>query len=120
MVRVSLACNDHRNGEHQGYIEAVQIVDVIQLEGARLRCFRMDGRLIVAGLTLPLHGYWTWVGNWCWDEARLTELDAWRLLEALRRERWHCTEAEAGLYAAWDGGRPLEGPLRVALDGLQS
>ena len=29
MVRVSLACNDSRSGEHQGFIEAVQIADVI-------------------------------------------------------------------------------------------
>jgi hypothetical protein len=115
MVRVSLACNDHRNGEHRGFVEAVQIADVIQLEGARVHCYNEFGHLAIAGLTLPLHGYTAWVGNWCWDQAWLTELDAWRLLEALRRERWHCTEAQAGLYIAWDDGRPLESPLRVAL-----
>lgn len=120
MVRVSLACNDPRNGEHQGYIEALQIADVIQLEGARVRCFTMGGRLIVAGLTLPIHGYGVWAGNWCWDEVRLSTLDAWRLLEALRRERWSCGEAESVLYDAWDAGRALEGPLRAALVGLDA
>ena len=78
----------------------------------------MDRRLVVAGLTLPLHGYRTWFGNWCWDAAWLTDLDTWRLLEALRRERWSCDEAESGLYHAWDDGRALEGPLRAALDEL--
>lgn len=115
LVRVDIACNDPQSGSPQGFIEAVTITDMIQLEGPQLRCFRLGGRLVIAGLTLPLHGYGTWIGNWCWDEALLTELDAWRLLEALRRERWDCTEAVSELFNAWDAGRALEGPLARAL-----
>jgi hypothetical protein len=120
-IRVGLCCNDGRNGAPTGFAEYVAIDDVIQLEGDHtpVPCRRLsDTVLHIAGLDLPTFGYVTWYGNICWDGAVLTELDTWRLLEALRHAGWGCLEAQAELYDAWDTRRALEGPLRRALEGL--
>ena len=79
---ISLACNDPRNGNQTGYVDAIQvrpagdIESLMQLVGGRLslRMFRSANskkprEIKIGHILLRIHSYSTWVGNWCWDEA---------------------------------------------------
>lgn len=116
LICVDLAGNNDA-GNWQGWIEAVQIGDVIQLEGGDLACSIPDARaVIIEGMSVQSHGYIPWHGNMAWDAVRVSLADAARLLEHLRRKHWTVIEGEATLFQAYDDGAPLEAALRKAID----
>lgn len=111
-VRIMLATNDHRNGMPTGRVDALQILDVISLEGPipGPRCLidPAKRRVRIAGMTYPIEGYAQWVGNWCWDEVRVSDEVAVDILDRLRKtELWTCTEAESAVYGKWERGEKI-------------
>lgn len=117
-IILHIACNDYRNGLPQHYADAFDFGT-----DAPLLCLR-DGRVRYRVETSPnsnkvryLHigrlkvrclGYSTWVGNWCWDAARVSIDDAARLLAYLQRSgRWTCEEGATKLFRLWHAGEPI-------------
>ena len=102
MYRISLACND-TSGNFAGRVEAIQVDDLLQLEGDPLR-LALGVRTIIEGLDVRAHGYIQWLGNIMWDAIRLDEHDTARLLEHLRRKHWTVIEGDAALFHAYEDG----------------
>lgn len=125
-VVVMLAVNDPANGNFVGKCEAVEIPDVITVEerGTPLAVeFLPDqARIAVVSGVLEVgvsrYRYWhykRWVGNWCWDQVRMTLENAARLLEQLRDAGWGYDVADTRVADAWTKGEPLAPVLaRVA------
>lgn len=108
-ILVMLAVNNWRNGSHQGFIDQIEFDDWLKLEGLRTACrHEKDGTLRIGRRHFPIRGYGTWVGNWCWDAARVTTEVAQEIAEYLRASgRWSCFEAEEHVFEAWENGAPL-------------
>jgi hypothetical protein len=116
-ITVMLACNDYRNGNFQGFIEQVQLLDLIELEGDPLRVSFSRGPknpllVVEPGLLIQTYDHKEWVGNWCWDAVRLSIPDTFQLLEHLRAQHWSCLEAEVSLMDAWENKAPMLEYLR--------
>jgi len=112
---ISLACNDPRNGNPTGYVDAIQvrpdgdIESIMQLVGGRLslRMFhsansKKPREIKIGHIILRIHSYSTWVGNWCWDEASADTDQVERLLAYLQRRGWTCEQGESTLYEKWE------------------
>ena len=112
---ISLACNDPRNGNPTGYVDAIQvrpagdIESLMQLVGGRLslRMFysansKKPREIKIGHIILRIHSYSTWVGNWCWDEASADTDQVERLLAYLQRRGWTCEQGESTLYEKWE------------------
>lgn len=92
-VRVSFACNSHRNGNFLGRFEAVEIDmgggDLVALSSRdgrapRLRWLIGEGSNVIAVKVhrrrYRAHYRQRWEGNWCWDACQMTVPEARRLL----------------------------------------
>lgn len=103
-IKVSLCCNDHRNGNYLGYAESLEIED-ITLVGGRVKVGILEQRvtganaaagdktLIVGRCRIPCLSYTGWYGNWCWDMARVRSVYALELLNYLAGlKHWHCED----------------------------
>lgn len=89
-IRVSFACNSHRNGAFLGTFEAVEFDDetgdtLVSLSGPQVTIRWIgDARAVRIGNQLyQCSRYATFVGNWCWDAATFELEDARNLLRAL-------------------------------------
>ena len=119
MIDVMLNVNDHRNGIAMGWIEAVHIDDLIQLDGPgcwddedeeKAQAGDLDGlvkfeanrtTVTIGGATFRYRRYFEWMGNWCWDMAQMDAPTVLELLNHLKRLGWDCNEAESSLFARW-------------------
>jgi hypothetical protein len=107
LIAVDLACNDDR-GQFASGVEAVQIGDVLSLEGDPIDCTDPTRSTVtIDGLALESHGYIPWHGNMAWDAIRVSLDDACRLIAHLRARHWTVLEGDARLFAAYDDGRPI-------------
>lgn len=103
-LSVAFACNDHRNGMPCGRVCSVHVsIDnhvVLELDAGDLRGPRfaweypdghdMPGRAKVGRRRFPIVGHHgTWVGNWCWDDARMKEPTARELVAYLLERDFH-------------------------------
>lgn len=77
---LSFACNDPADGSclnrfDQFRIEREDPWDETQLEGRPMvvRFHETTRYLQVGRRSFPAKGFATWVGNWCWDGARVDE-----------------------------------------------
>lgn len=102
-VELMLCCNDHRNGMHTGRVDGADLMyggDIaLALRGRPLTCKLMGDILQIGHVKVQPITYQTWVGNWCWDSAKLSLDDAARVLTYLRKRAWDC---EMGYKALWD------------------
>lgn len=111
LISVDLACNDDRGNFASG-VEAVQIADVLQLEGDPIDCTDPSRHTVMIDrLALESHGYIPWHGNMAWDAIRVSLTDACRLIAHLRNRHWTIVEGNARLFAAYDDGQPITAGL---------
>lgn len=119
-MQLLMACNDD-NGNHQGFAEQIQFEmddnfdPVLELEGV-ISCeivFRVSrgvttGRLRLSHRWFPIEGYGTWVGNMCWDAARITTETAAAIANyLLALKKLDCVAGQVELYEAWNAGQPI-------------
>ena len=108
-VNLMLAENDYRNGEQQGFVDAISVDDLnVQIEGFALLT-RKDGKLYFDGLLgIPYRTCSMWVGNWCWNQYTIEIKYLMRLLNWLRAKEWNLTEGIDKLYNRWYSGKPFK------------
>ena len=122
--RMSIACNHWENGLPRGKVGNVEIgglgiASIMQLYGQDIRCKTLPEMgepktLHIGRFRIRLHGYATWVGNWCWDVAYIRWIDAVRILDYLKALDWHLQEAEESLWDRWDeSGVIIEDLIKV-------
>lgn len=114
MYRLAMACNDHRNGNYKGVVDAINITDEsgdgLHLVGERpLSCgiekstnsgtYRF---LHIGHLRLRIHSYARWVGNWCWDEASMDDAELAKAVNYLRKRGWCCEGGYIGLTEKYE------------------
>jgi len=90
-VLVSFACNDYRNGNLGESVENVHLDDEeIQLVGRSLtyREHDRDGKVQVGRRRFAHEGITPWLGNWCWNGARMQVPEARRLVAYLLERGW--------------------------------
>lgn len=106
-VFVMFCCNDHRNGMPTGRIDALEAEGVCHLVGNA--SYRENGRSVKIGrFTYPLEsGIGAWVGNWCWNGARMQVSVLAALLERLRQDGWDCEEGAEEIWHAISHDEPI-------------
>lgn len=117
-IRVSLACNDHRNGNFDGRFGSAQLADLrgydATLEGPDIRVsVAGQDRLRIGRRVFEARGRRYGVGNWCWDEWQMSRAEALRLLRYLLERGFQVTDHTLGgpfertiNEHRHDGGRP--------------
>ena len=109
-IELMLCCNDDRNGMNTGHADGIDLCDngdiMMALRGTPRVCRLVGNVLTIGRIKVTAITYQTWVGNWCWDCARVTLEDAARVLNYLRTCGWDCEmgyEVLADLYEdAWE------------------
>lgn len=119
MYRLAMACNDYRNGNYKGVVDAINIADEsgdgLHLVGDRpLSCSvtksansGMPRFLCIGHLRLRIHSYSTWVGNWCWDEASMDNEELAKAVNYLRKRGWQCEGGYVELTDKYEGNEAL-------------
>src|SRR5688572_27825052 len=103
-ILLMFCCNNPDNGVNIGMADAFQFDDLIELEGTFVICRHVnDSMLKISHRQFPILSYSTWIGNWCWDGARVTIPVANAIANYLRSlNKFNCIQGEASLYDAWD------------------
>lgn len=109
-VQVGICCNAPENGAFTGIVESIEfqghgVDSVLSLQGY---C-RISPEL---GLSVRIgrHKYaitrWSeWVGSWCWDQLAMTDAEAARLLNNLRKSgRWDREHGHTWAFEKWSAG----------------
>lgn len=122
MISLHLACNDPDNGNHTGQVDSIQFYGsdnldpMLMLHGRALRCvpWRSGGgktRFLRLGHfpAIRMPGYATWVGNWCWDAALISDDDAAKIANYLRKRGWHNEGGWVEMGDKWDSSEPFTG-----------
>jgi hypothetical protein len=104
-IHVMLCCNDWRDGNFEGRAECVEI-EGLKMQGGSIRVNHENGVLQFGRLKVKA-SYKTWVGNWCWDMATVSAVDARRMLNYLIRQKWHCEEGACGLFDKINAGQEI-------------
>jgi hypothetical protein len=109
-IDVMLCVNDPDNGSHTGRVDGVDLHDddiAMSLRGQSLKCTLVGGVLRIGHVTVEAITYQTWVGNWCWDCAKVQLSDAARIVNYLRRRKWDCEQGYTHLYEAFEAGKDI-------------
>lgn len=121
MIHLHMACNNPDNGIHTGQVESIQVfgaddVDpMLMLTGpsARCRVWRSTKASKLRFLRLGhipairVLSYATWVGNWCWDAALVSDADAAKVANYLRRRGWQNEGGWIDVGKKWDSEEPF-------------
>jgi len=121
MIHIHLACNNPDNGTHTGQTESIQFfgadsVDpMLMLTGLSARCQvwrstkSSKSRLLRLGHlpAIRILNYSTWVGNWCWDAALVSDADAAKVANYLRKRKWHNEGGWVEMGDKWDSQEPF-------------
>ena len=112
-ITVSFACNDPNNGNFLGRFDRLE-VDAgelhIELEGERTVEVDFDfpilgggGKVQVGRFKIPGLAYKDWYGNWCWNAASFTWVEALRIINYLGSLKgWRMTEGPSDLFEAFN------------------
>jgi len=115
LITVMFCCNDQNNGELSGVVENVQIgefelegpmelVENSEVDEVLIGTTKYDANkrsVVLGGVEFPHRGYGKWVGNICWDAARMEPDTVLSLLNHLKRLKWDCHCAEVTLFGRW-------------------
>lgn len=121
MVHLHMACNNPDNGNHTGQADAIQFFGgddldpMLMLTGRPLRCrpwiSHKSGKTRHLQLGhfpgIRIVGYTTWVGNWCWDAAQISDADAAKVANYLRKRGWHNEGGWVDMDEKWDSETPF-------------
>lgn len=107
-----MACNNPDNGVHQGWADhftfEVGWEPTLELEGQRI-AVRLEGdQLRVSRRKFHIQNYGEWVGNWCWDAAKMdvaTALDLIAYLQSMKK--FQCISGFSDIFDAWKVGEPI-------------
>lgn len=106
MLDVMLDTNDPLNGDFAGRFSNLEIADAIYLEGVPTEVLLLKGPtgylLAIGAERFTVSKHARWPGNWCWDMFTMPADVATRLINFLRGKGWVCTQAESGLYQAYE------------------
>lgn len=122
-IDLMLCVNDPDNGVDTGRVDGIDVAFVgnpeslLELRGQPLVCRTIqgaDGRphiLRVGRVNAAIITYQGWVGNWCWDMARVNLEDALRVINYVQRRGWQCEMGEITLYDAFAAGVGITGEM---------
>lgn len=115
-LRISFACNDHRNGDFAGRATAANVQSLYCIgrhpwdaelahddwgRGCRLTVDDKMMKLRIHGVWFPFKARRSWYGSWCWEAFDFERGTAKRLLMLMReRGAWHC-EAGVSVFFRW-------------------
>lgn len=101
--------NDPDNGSHTGRSDSFEFDDLMRLEGGSVVCRHIGNSIKIHRRKYPILSYGSWIGNWCWDGARVTVETANAIANYLQSlDEFSCNEAEEGLYEAWQAKQPID------------
>lgn len=120
-IDLMLAVNHYGNGMHTGRVDAVDlytpdesVAPLLRLAGPPSRCYLSHSQnshkpriLHIGRLRVRILSYATWVGNWCWDQARINIEDAPRIINYLQRRGWICEEGATHLFDKYVAGKDI-------------
>lgn len=115
---IALAANDPDNGNEIGQVRAIDICDGLLESDDRLfhrplRLVELDGAIRLSGKVWPVLASAAWVGNWCWNEYRVTLETLLEFLRWLRDRKLFWSWSGEEVFCDWMG-RPGTGTY----DGL--
>lgn len=131
-VRVGLCCNDPDNGTFADKVSGIEIsgkASRVELEPSRCvepKLTILDGKLRIFRRTFAFDASQDWVGNWCWNEYRMSIGDAAAFLSAALEFGFTATGAEGNAACAltdmcdefqeWDVGAMRDQILKMTLE----
>ena len=100
---IMFCCNDPDNGSNTGRADAFSFDNMIELDGPFIICKKANDHLLqINRRSFPIMSYQTWIGNWCWDGARVTIPVANAIANyLLSLDKFRCGAGESSLYDAW-------------------
>ncbi len=117
-LRISFACNDHRNGDFAGRATAANVQSLYCIgrhpwdaelahddwgRGCRLTVDDKMMKLRIHGVWFPFKARRSWYGSWCWEAFDFERGTAKRLLMLMReRGAWHCDAGPSKFYHWWN------------------
>lgn len=113
LIDTMLLVNHHSNGAFTGYVEGISVDDFFTLHNGRHRCHITKTQVKLGRLTLRHNGHWEWVGNWCWDNVKLTPEAIVRLLN-WAKEVSHF-DLESGAEPLWEWWHHSHEPMTADL-----
>jgi hypothetical protein len=114
-ITVSFACNDPNNGNFLGGFEKLG-VDAgelhMELEGDMYDLVRVNfdfpvtnggGTVKVGRIKVPGLAYKSWYGNWCWDAAWFSWVEALRIINYVGKlKHWRMVDGPSDLFEAFN------------------
>lgn len=121
MIHLHIACNNPDNGTRTGRVESIRFfgaddVDpMLMLNGGPLRCRLWHSaksrkpRFLRLGHipAIRVVSYTTWVGNWCWDSALVSDADAAKVANYLRKRGWQNEGGWVDVGEKWESEEPF-------------
>lgn len=114
LIPVMLCVNDYRNGQFAGRVSDICVFGgqvVFSLVDGDHACRIDSSRVQIGRLVLPHRGHREWVGNWCWDEVRLSHESVVRLMNWVRDKSTFRLECAA--EPLWDWWHNSHEPLTM-------
>lgn len=113
-----MLCVNNENGIHTGKVDGIDLYvggidNLLQLRGQPLNChvwaqLNNEGRSIKIGhIGLWATSYREYVGNICWNNARVQLREAVRVINYVRRRGWYCELGYDYLYYKFDAGQDI-------------
>lgn len=124
-VLIMFCCNDWRNGNCLGQADSFELFGCEIEGGAPIRIDYKpkklpgsnvadgDHTLIFGRLKIPCISWSSWVGNWCWDAAKVRHVHAvecWNYLVA--RKDYQCVHGPEKLFEGFNQHKRMRVKLR--------
>lgn len=120
-INIHFGCNNPRDGQFMDRCALFDLDGELSIEsniykgddlwGAKIR--RADNLVTIHRRSFRVVGWDYWVGNWCWDVARMVPDEAAKLLSYLRALQcsgspWYgCSEGAEPLFDLWLSGKKI-------------
>ena len=111
-VLVSFACNDPKSGRFTGRFDAFEL----EVDGDRICLISFgdgisikhsDHQLRVGHLRITYTHFTEWLGNWCWDGFHISNENAARILNYLRKHGFDAEDASGRFCDLWDAKKEI-------------
>lgn len=107
---IMFACNHYDNGSDLGKADAFEFGDLLHIAGGWIVVRRIGvDKLRIGRRVFPIISYGSWIGNWCWDGARVTLEVANRIAAHLQATgRFNAEHGEATIFDMWHEGKSID------------